>query len=214
MENVNYYEKLRANYSTFNATLQLDEQQQKSLNSLLGYTEGSLTSFRAEVEKSKNDIVHSQEFKQKKLTEFRAKNQQTLDNEFSHVQSRLVAAQTALQNATHPAKPKDTTEELLRFMQAKEIRENLEKMSMAKRTEFLLSGAQSGDSGVLRAVETQPVTSSLVPSDVLHRANEVLAAKIAPETFAALNLAKEDLEGAELVKNLTQVELGRIETSI
>ena len=209
--NENYYEKIKANYPTFQATLQLNERQQKSLKSLLGYTEGALSSYREEVEKSKNDVVHSEEFKQKKLAEFRAQNQRTLDNEYGYVQARLVAAEVALDSATRPPEPKDGSEALLRFLQEQEIRAGLAAMLLAKRLEILLGTCKRGNATALRAVESQSVVSDLIPADVMDRAGKVYASKVAPVQIEAVNLAKADLAGAEAIRNLTQVEMGRIE---
>ena len=213
MNNENYYEILKANYPTFNATLRLDERQQKSLKSLLGYTEGALSSYRSEALKLKEDTSRSDDFKQKQLSEAKAKMQKTLDNEFKHIENRVIDAQNVLYAATHPAKPKDTTEALLRFLQEQEIRTGLAAMLLAKRLEILLSTCKRGNATVLRAVESQPVISDLVPSDVVDRANHAYASQVAPVQAEALNLAKQDLAGAEAIRSLTRVELGYIESN-
>jgi hypothetical protein len=211
MNNINYYQKLKADYPTFGSTLHLDERQQRSLESLLGYTAGALNSYRNEVGKSRADIDHSSEFKAEKLKAIRTKCVGAIDTEFGYIQDRVKAAKTALYNATHPVKPADNTEELLRFMKSKEIRDSLAAMPLAKRVEFALNTGQNGDGSVLQAIEGQPVTSDLVPSDDMERINKVYEDRAAPQQSMLLDSAKMDLEGALAVKNLAEVEMGRIE---
>jgi len=55
---MNSYQKLQQNYLTFKDN-RLDERQQKSLESLLEYTESALSSYRSEVTKSRADTDHS-----------------------------------------------------------------------------------------------------------------------------------------------------------
>ena len=140
--------------------------------------------------------------------------QETLNREYKAVQSRFALAKQALHNATHPEKPKDSVEALLQHMQQQEIRAGLKELPPAKRTEYLFDSVEAGDATVLRAVESQPVTSDLVPSDVLDRASKTYAQKIAPQQTEAVSLAKADLEAAEKVRNLVQVALGYIEQNL
>lgn len=210
------YTKLKANFPTFGATLQLDERQVKSLHDLLAYTEGSLTSYRSEVAKA--DALYSQynekirdQKRSEALSTAKQKSLGSIEAEFEKVQGRVPKAQTALYNATHLPKPEDSAGELLRFMQQKEIRDGLEKMLLAKRFEVLQKACQDGLGEVLWAVESQPIISDLVPKDVMERSAGTLGAKMAPEQFALVQLAMDDLEGATAVKNLASVEIGRIE---
>lgn len=210
MTNENYYEKLKKSHTIFN-DLNLDERQRESLKSLLSYSAGSINSLKNKIAELDRDNIHSTEYKAKALNEAKASLQKTLDNQFNAVKNRLALAKQELQAATHPEKPKDPTEKLLQFMQAKEIREGLEKMPLAERMEFVLNSAEAGNPSVLRAVQSQPVTSDLVPSDILDRASTAYAERVAPGQYKALTTAKADLQAAEKVKNLVQVALGYIE---
>ncbi len=215
MENTNFYEKLKAEFPEF-ITLRLDEQQQGSLKSLIGYTEGALTSYRIEVaEANEKYKIYAEQIRDEKRTEAlnaaKAKMQKTLDTEFKHIQDRVINAENALVKATRQPATKDSSEELLRFLRHKEIRDSLSAMSLSKRTEYLINGVQRGDAAVLRAVEAQSVVSDLVPSDVLNRANEVYIKQVAPQQTVELKIAQADLEGAEVIRNLTQVVMGHLE---
>ena len=216
---MNSYQKLKENFPTFNSTLRLDERQINSLQDLLGYVEGALSSYRSKVQEadSKYSQYNEQIRDQKRteaLRESKAKSKGSIEAEFKKVQDRVVGARTALHNATHQATPKDSTEALLRFMQQKEIRDHLEKMPLAQRVEALQNTCSDGRGAVLWAVESQPITSDLVPTDVMNRATGTLAGKMAPEQSALVELAMEDLEGALAVKNLAEVEMGHIEQGI
>jgi hypothetical protein len=69
MENTNFYEKLKAEFPEF-ITLRLDEQQQGSLKSLIGYTEGALTSYRIEVaEANEKYKIYAEQIRDEKRTE-------------------------------------------------------------------------------------------------------------------------------------------------
>ena len=208
----NYYKKLRDAHTIFN-DLNLDKGQQERLKSLITYSAGSLNSLRNKISELSQDIVHSEEYKKKKLKEAKAELQETLNREYKAVQNRLALAQQSLHSATH-SEPRDTTEALLQHMQQQEIRAGLKELPPAKRTELLLNTAQNGDATVLRAVESQPVTSDLVPPDILKRAGTVYAKKVAPAQLETLTTARADLEGAEKIKNLTEVALGFVERNL
>ena len=212
MENENYYEKLKESHTIFKS-LSLDKGQQERLRSLLNYSFGAISSLRRRLSELSQDAIHNEQFKKEKLNEVKAELQSTLDREYKSVQNRFTLTQQALRNATHQ-EPKDSSEALLRFMQQQEIRDNLRSLPSAKRTEILLDTVEAGNPAVLRAVESQPVTSDLVPSDVLDRASKTYAQKIAPQQTEAVSLAKADLEAAEKVRNLVQVALGYIEQNL
>ena len=212
MNNGNYLEKLKQSHPVFN-DLNLDKGQQERLKSLLNYSFGAINSLRRRLSELSQDAIHNEEFKKEKLKEAKAELQKEIDREFKAVQNRLALAQQTLHNATYQ-KPKDSSEALLRFMQQQEIRDNLRSLPSAKRTEILLDTVEAGNPAVLRAVESQPVTSDLVPSDVLDRASKTYAQKIAPQQTEAVSLAKADLEAAEKVRNLVQVALGYIEQNL
>ena len=212
MNNENYYEKLKKSHTIFNG-LNLDERQKESLKSLLNYSFGAISSLRRRISELSQDIVHNEQYKKEKLSEAKASLQETLDREFKGVQNRLALAKQALHTATRQ-EPKDTPEKLLQFMEGKEIRDNLKSLPPAKRTEVLLDSVQRGDSTVLRAIQSQPVTSDLVPSDVLERASKTYSKKVAPQQLESLTTAKTDLEAAEKIKNLTEVALGYIEQNL
>lgn len=209
--NENYYEKLKADFPTFGATLRLDERQQKSLQDLLSYTEGALSSYRSEIAIAKADTDHSSEFKAEKLKIAKTKSIGSIEAEFSKVQERLPRAQSVLHAATHQAAPKDSSEALLRHMQGREIREGLGKMPLSERVKFLQESCQDGHGDVLWAIENQPIISDLIPPDVMDRATETLGAKMAPEQSVLVEMAEQDFEGAEVVRNLAMVEMGHIE---
>ena len=218
MDNENYYDKLRANFPSFNSSLRLDERQKKSLESLIGFTEGALSSFRSKVQEA--DSKFSQynekirgEKRAEALREAKAKSMGSIETEFKKVQDRVVGARTALYNATHLSRPTDSSEALLRFMQQKEIRDGLGNLPIGERIALLQNACGSGDASVLWAIEGRPITSQLLPkdSDVLDRAAKTLVGKMAPEQSALLELSKQDLEGATAIKNLAEVEMRRAE---
>jgi hypothetical protein len=204
----NYYKKLKENFPTFNVSLRLDPRQEKSLESLLATAHGSLSTISKEVEKLNLDATLSQEFKQGKLTESKAAQQQAIAKEYQSIQNRFVDAQQSLSNATHKP-PKSTEEAILQHMQQQEIRSNLEKMPMAERTDILLRTCKGGHGDILWAVENQTI-GNLIPGDIMGRAAEEYARKVAPEQCEALEMAAADLDGALAIKNLTDVELGRM----
>ena len=212
MNNENYYEKLKQNHPVFN-DLNLDKGQQKRLESLLSYSSGAVNSLRNVISELSQDVIHSEEYKKERLNQAKAELQSTLDREFSVFKTKSALAKQELQAATHP-QAKDSTEELLQFMQGKEIRDNLKSLPPAKRTEVLLDSVQRGDSTILKAIQAQPVTSDLVPSDVLDRASKTYAQKIAPQQTEAATLAEQDLQAAEKVRNLVQVAMGYIEQNL
>jgi len=219
METTNFYEKLKTQFTTFKSSLRLDERQQESLKSLLAYTDGALNTYRNEIaQANKNYSMYNREIRDKKRTEAlsaaKEKLQKTLDNVFKPFEHRVTAAEQALYKVTHEEPPKDAAKELLQFMQRKEIRDHLQTMPLAKRTELLLNSTQELDPTILRAVESQPKTSDLVPENVLQRANSIYAEKGAPSMVEKLESAKKDLDGAELIRNLTQVAIGHIEQGL
>jgi hypothetical protein len=216
MNNINYYEKLQENFPTFRSTLRLDERQIKSLDSLLGFSQGALSSFRSKVQEADSKYADfNEKIKGEKraeaLREAKAKSIGSIEAEFNKVQDRVPKARTALHNATHLPKPKDTAEELLRFMQQKEVRDKLERLPLDERVGILQMTCRAGRGDVLWAVENQSIVSDLVPKDVMERSAETLAEKMAPEQFALLELAEQDLEGALAVKNLAEVTMGHLE---
>ena len=212
MNNGNYLEKLKQSHPVFN-DLNLDKNQQERLKSLLSYSHGAISSLRNRLSELSQDAIHNEQFKKEKLNEVKAELQSTLDREFSVFKTKTALAQQELQAATHQ-EPKDSVEALLQHMQQQEIRAGLKELPPAKRTELLLNTAQNGDATVLRAVESQPLTSDLVPGDVLEKAGRTYARKIAPQQTEAVSLAKADLEAAEKVRNLVQVALGYIEQNL
>jgi len=212
MNNENYLEKLKESHTIFN-DLNLDERQRESLKSLLSYSFGALNSLRNKIAELSQDIIHNEEYKKEKLSEAKSELQKTLDNQFNAVKNRFALAQQELQAATHQ-EPKDSNEKLLQFMEAKEIRDNLRSLPPAKRTEYLFDSVEAGDATVLRAVESQPLTSDLISKDVMGKARKAYNKKIAPQQSEAVNLAKSDLEAAEKIRNLTLVALGFVERGV
>ncbi|RLB90580.1 MAG: hypothetical protein DRH50_12165 [Deltaproteobacteria bacterium] len=212
MTNENYYEKLKKSHPVFN-DLNLDERQKESLKSLLSYSAGSLNSLRNKIAELSQDAIHSAEYKAKKLKEAKAELQKTLDREFSVFKTKTALAQQSLHSATH-SEPKDSVEALLQYMQQQEIRAGLKELPSAKRIEILLDSVQRGDSTILRAVQEQPLTSDLVPGDVLDRTSTTYSKKVAPQQLESLTTAKADLEAAEKIKNLTEVALGFVERNL
>ena len=208
------YKKLKESHQVFN-DLNLSEAQQTSLDSLIGYSAGSLNSLKNKITELRQDNIHSEEFKAKALKDAKASLQKTLDLEYQGVQGKLALAQQALHNATHQAKSKDTTEELLRFMQEKEIRDSLEKLPLAKRIDFVMDGVENGDATILRAVESQPITSDLIPDkDVLERANSIYAEKGAPTLVANVKQAEANFESATKIRNLTAIAMQYLEQRV
>ncbi len=213
MENENFYQKLKQEFPEFN-TANLSDDTQKSLESLLSYTSGSLDTYRIKIAELKADVVHSELKKSELLAEVKVKFQKTLTNEFQHVQDRVAVAQQALDAATCEPEPKDSSAALLRHLEQREIRDNLSTMPLAKRTEHLINGAQGGDAAILRAIEAQPIVSDLMPLDVMNRANTMYVEKIAPQQTSELAVAAANLDGAAVIRNLTEVVLGHIEQAI
>ncbi|PXF58869.1 MAG: hypothetical protein C4B58_05275 [Deltaproteobacteria bacterium] len=214
MENTNYYEKLGAEYPRFNSLQINEERQRELLKSQLRYSYGAISTLRDKANELKADTVHSESRKAELLAETKTKLQATLAQEFKPFEDRVTAAEQALHSATHEARPKDTVEELLQFMKGKELRDSLAAMPLAKGVEFTLNTAQNGDPSVLRAVESQPITSNLIPEDVLQRANTAYASKVAPQRVVELEMAKSDLDKATLIKSLTQIELDYLEQGL
>jgi hypothetical protein len=213
---MNYYEKLKADFPAFGSTLRLDERQQKSLRDLLGFIEGALTSFRSKAQEADSKYADfNEKIRSEKRAELlgaaKAKSLGSIEAEFNKVQDRVSKARTALHNATHLPKPKDSAEELLRFMQQKEVRDKLERLPMDERVGILQMTCRAGRGDLLWAVETQSIVSDLVPKDVMERSAETLGETMAPEQTAMVELATADFEGATAIKNLAGVELGRIE---
>ena len=213
MNNGNYLEKLKQSHPVFN-DLNLDKNQQERLKSLLSYSHGAISSLRNRLSELSQDAIHNEQFKKEKLNEVKAELQSTLDREFSVFKTKTALAQQSLHSATHSEKPKDSVEALLQHMQQQEIRNDLRRLPPAKRTEYLLDSAEAGNPSVLRAVQNQPVTSDLVPSDILDRASKTYAQKIAPQQSEAVTLAEQDLQAAEKVRNLVQVAMGYIEQNL
>jgi hypothetical protein len=213
---MDYYTKLKAEFPTFGATLQLDGRQQKSLDSLLGFTEGALSSYRSEV--AKVDSQFSQfnneiraEKRSEALNTARAKAEGSIKTEFQKIENRVATAKSALYAATHQAKPKDSSEALLRFLQQKEIRDKLSTVPQGERVGFLQKTCRAARGDILWAVENQSIVSDLIPEDAMARSAETLGETMAPEQTAMVENATQDLAGATAVKNLAGVELGRIE---
>jgi hypothetical protein len=213
---MNYYESLKANFPAFGSTLRLDERQIKSLDSLLGFTEGALSSYRTKVQAADrkyadfNEKIRSEK-RAELLSTAKAKSLGSIEAEFNKVQDRVPKARTALHNATHLPKPKDSAEELLRFMQQKEVRDKLDRLPMDERVGILQMTCRAGRGDLLWAVENQSIVSDLVPKDVMERSAETLAEKMAPEQFALVELAMEDLAGATAVRNLAEVTIGHMD---
>ena len=106
----NYYEKLKANFPVFGSSLRLDERQQKSLESLIGFTEGALSSFRSKVQEADSEFADfNEKIKGEKRTEAlresKAKSIGSIEAEFNKVQDRVPRAQGVLHDAIHQGKP-------------------------------------------------------------------------------------------------------------
>lgn len=212
---MDYYQKLKENFPAFNATLQLDDRQQKSLDSLLGFTEGALTSCRGEVAKA--DTLYSQfnekirdQKRSEALNTAKSKSIGSIKSEFEKIENRVLSAKSMLHAATHLAKPADSSEALLRYLQQKEIRDDLAALPLAKRIGVVADTVQKGEGSVLHAIEDQPVTSDLVPKDILERSLKTYGDQVAPKQSKMVSLAEQDAQGALLIKNLASVEIGRM----
>jgi hypothetical protein len=173
-----------------------------------------MNSYRSEIAIAKADTDHSSEFKAEKLKTAKTKSIGSIEAEFNKVQDRLPRAQSVLHAATHQAKPKDSTEALLRHMQGREARDKLEVMPLSERVGHLQRTCEDGHGEVLWAIENQSIMSNLVPKDVMDRSAETLAGKVAPQQAAMVELAKQDFEAALAVKNLAEVEIRHIEEGL
>lgn len=199
--------ELKQNYPRF-GSFKLDENQNARLKSFIGSLYTTITSYNQAANSVKSNQDISEKCRKEKLAALRNDCQKILEQEATTYESRVESAQRMLTQAIRQKAPADSSEALLRHLQAAEIRSDLSKMPNAERVKVLQDSIANGSPEVLRAINSRPVTSKgLVSDEDLVRAENQWAKKAAPVAVENLKNAKSDAQQVRSMVAVAEMEL-------